>query len=233
MRPMIAWILLTLLSFAVLSSASAYGQTERERAAMKGELTEKELKAPRSMRDELTDLGLRFDCWFTIERTSTPTSRTLARARFEIGAEVKSREALLGALKRQLQGAVIEVDPAHPQVFHVIENSLAEDPDYAMDKPATMKFSGVLADLPEKIGDVVPGIDMRRGGGNSDAFNDHSTRAELEATNKPVRDILTHAVPIEKYEPVLWIAETFEREGKQVTWVQFTGPYDRKNEERE
>jgi hypothetical protein len=227
MRRTITCSLFAFLSFVLAFSAITSAQTGRGKP-LPGELTERQRTAPNSMLNELSDIGLRFDCWFTIERTSTPTSRTLGVARFEIGSEVKTREALLETLKSQLKDGIIEVDANDPRVFHVIDSVLATDPDYVMDKSATLKFSGVLSELAGKIGEVVPGIDTRRGGSLREAFDDHVTRAEFEIKDKPVRSILTDAVPVDKYSPVLWIADTFEKDGKSVTWVQFAGKYDRK-----
>lgn len=224
MRRIIIWSLGIFMGLVSGDGVYVFAQVQEESRPMKGELTEKELNALNRLENELSDLGLRFECWFTIERTGGAKPRTLEAARFRIDDEVKSLEALEKAIESQLKAAEVKVDPRHPRVLHVIERSLTKDKNYGMDRSATLKYSGVLADLPASVGKVIPGIDMRRGGSNLDAYNDHVTQVEIDAKEKPVRDILTDAVPIDDYSPVLWVAETFEREGKQVTWVQFTGP---------
>lgn len=196
------------------------------------ELTEEELEEERSREyslvNELFAVGEQFHCWFTIERASTPTSKTLLRARFKIDYDIESIDVLREVMQAQLDGSVIRKDPKHPRVLHVIDAALAKDPDYAMDKPATLKYSGVVGELPDKIGEVVPTIAMRRGGfGGIDMINDRLTRVEVDAKEVSVRDILTNAVAIEKYESVLWIAETFEQDGKRETMIQFLGQRDR------
>jgi hypothetical protein len=196
------------------------------------ELTEKELEEERnrkySLVNELFAVGEQFHCWFTIERASTPTSSTLELARFKIDYDIESIDALQEVMQAQLDGAVIRKNPKHPRVLHVIDAALAKDPNYALDKPATLKYSGVVGELPDKIGEVVPTVQTRRGGfGGIDMINDRFTRVKVDAKEMSVRNIFTNAVPIEKYEPVLWIAETFEQDGKRQTRVQFLGPRDR------
>lgn len=191
-----------------------------------GRRTRKTTK-PQELPAELSDVGEQFHCWFTIEWASTPTSKTLRVARFKIDYDIESIDALQKEVQAQLKEAVIRKDPQHPRVLHVIDAALAKDPNYAMDQLATIKYSGVVSGLPDKVGEAVPGIQSRRGGSFTDAFDDHGTQVGVDAKEMSVRDILTNAVPIEKYQPVLWIAETHEQDGKRETWIQFTGQRDR------
>ncbi|MGI8979505.1 MAG: hypothetical protein ACR2FY_09790 [Pirellulaceae bacterium] len=188
------------------------------------EKLKKELNAMESLDNRLEGLGEQFNCWFTIERRGNPTERTLASMRVNVGTQAKSRESLVDALKSELNDALIFVDALHPQVVHIVDNSLEKVGTYSMVQKTTVKFEGVLADLPVKIGESIKGIDTRRGGSNTDAYNDHVTKVRIEAKAKSVREILTDAVPIEKYSRVLWVAETFQEGEQTKTWIQFTGP---------
>lgn len=195
------------------------------------ELTEDELKEMRNAKNallnELSAVGDQFHCSFTIERASTPTSKTLQRARFKIDYDIESIDALREVMQAQLDGAVIRQNPKHPRVLHVIDAELAKDANYALDKPATLEYSGVVGGLPTRIGEVVPGIRLPRSFSNTEGLGDHVTQVDVDAKEESVRDILTNAVPIERYEPVLWVAETHDQDGKRETWIRFIGPRDR------
>lgn len=177
---------------------------------------------------KLIQLGNRFDCWFTIEyagdRKTDNSLLRFSRTNLEVPNSVTSRDILAETLKRQLTFAHIKVSSFNPCVIHLIDAALDSDDRYQMAAKTTVTFSGVLGALPQSIGERVKGISSRKGGSNLDFFDDTTTRVTIRAKQQPVRDILTNSIPLNNYTRILWAAESFERDGKLETWIQFYGP---------
>lgn len=176
----------------------------------------------------------RLDAYFTIERVAN--RRRALTAFFYLHASTTNPRSVeewvcqLDALK----GIKAVRNASRPNVVHLIEESLLdgesyplEGEGYPMERRVTGSFSGVLMDLPDRLGRLTPGVTTAKGTpiGGFGVLGDYETKVEVTFKNDPVRDVLTDAVPVEGYMRQLWEAETnrWER-GRLQTRVKFYGP---------
>lgn len=179
-----------------------------------------------SVADYLSEVGDRCSCHFTLEYlegTKERPSPFQAAVPALADADAPTIDLLISFLQERLVGFDVFANEHRPNVFHVIESTLAGDSDYALTRKVSLRYSGVLAGLPAAIGRHVPEIRGRTGGGNLDFFDDTQTQATIEVTEVSVRDILTMAVPLDDYSRVLWTAATRKRAREVRTVLQFSG----------
>lgn len=185
----------------------------------------------------------RLDCYFTIEKAAIMTE-TIAPNRmrttyswFDLLHVPADEPESIDEWVRQLNGlrGIKAVRNAERQrVVHLIEKSLISGEGYPLhgeknplDRRVTGSFTGVLVDLPDRLGKLAPGVVSRRGGALRSVMflGDYATKVDVTFKDQPVRDVLTDAVPLEGYTRMIWEAETNRWENDQLkTRIKFYGP---------
>jgi len=175
--------------------------------------------------DYLHYMGGRLDCHFTLEYRgfSITVQPTLQRwgTKLTNEAGVSSISLLVSKLRRDLPTFNVVGNSKRPNVIHIVERALEEDPDYVMNKRLSLKYSGPLAGyqtatskfdgLANTVGRTLRGIKTSHipAEGYSFSFvigDDIATEVSINATNETVRSIFTECIPLGKYKAVLWQA---------------------------
>ncbi|NQT12110.1 MAG: hypothetical protein HQ582_05150 [Planctomycetes bacterium] len=171
--------------------------------------------------------GERLECHFTLEMFYPPKfgEEPIYRLFIDDDPDVKSVDALLKKLSKDVKPMAFVRHVDNPSVIHVIDKRLLGLKGYAIEKKATVKYRGTVdmltAELYKLLGKT---INRKRSGGMRDVFDDHVTVVSVNAKNRRVREVLTDCVPLEGYHTVLWRAETRTVDGKPHTTVQYFGP---------
>ncbi len=188
-----------------------------------------------SLDDYLTVVGARLNCYFTLEldsrrqpqvfgeKASFKLSPLLVASTKEDGSTI-TIHALIKKLQRELPEVHIAQSKEDPRIIHLIDASLLADADYSIQKRASITYSGLLYQFPDAIGKSVAGLTSRQWL-MVPVFNfDWATTVHVRASQGTVRELLTQAVPLAGYKHIIWVAETFAKQGKAETQVQFYGP---------
>jgi len=111
-------------------------------------------------------------------------------------------------------------------VIHLIDESLTRKHGYAMEKTASIHYSGAACFLPDELGKLLGG-GIKRGTGGSSLYafaDDCKTKLDFHAHDEHVRDILTDHLPVSRYSRILWVSwSSFGSNGFE-TEVHYTGP---------
>jgi|SRR5665213_416104 len=213
----------------------------------------------RSFMRILDENGENLGCSFTIEyrgyavtgkeSKADPFYTQYTKVRADLDAD--SIPSLVSKLRDYLDGFMVVPDAKNPKIIHIIENVLADDKNYALNKKISVHYSGLLGGtnipvmpingyatlvgglLPavaEKVGDIRGGSETSGGGGFGGGSPwDSVTQINVNATNETVRSIFTDCLPTTNYNPVMWVAVTSKRNDEhnemvQCVLVHFFGP---------
>jgi hypothetical protein len=180
---------------------------------------------PSSWEFTLSLIGKDLKCYFTLEKVERDGDDPKADPVDVMDDEVFTDiDTALAKLSKHVEGFSFIKNKEHPNVVHVIENCLLKTPEYPLDKKVSVQFSGTPLGLIKSLERQETGIEIRRGGDNTQAFDDDVTEIQVQAKEKTVRAILTDCIPLKGYNPKIWIAETRFERGKPRTIVQFHGP---------
>lgn len=138
--------------------------------------------------------------------------------------EVRTVDEIILKASKSLKDFTFAINKQNPRVIHVIDNDLRKLSDYAVDQQMSLKYSGTTSNLSRSIQKTFPTLVPRTSGDIAKNFDDHVTKVEFDVKNETVRDILTNHVPLKRYNPLIWRAETQEHNGKRETIVQYYGP---------
>jgi len=137
---------------------------------------------------------------------------------------IKTVQALVEKLRRELKGIRVIQNAKNPAVIHLIAERLSRIEGYAMDKELDVKYSGVIGELPGEVGRHVPGIGFSRGAFIGEVPGDFRTQVKVDVKNQTVREVLTGCVPLKDYSGILWIATTWKKkDGQYQTTVRHQG----------
>jgi hypothetical protein len=178
-----------------------------------------------SLEEYLYDAGARAECYFTLEKPRSD-SHVWARIDFQNLPRPLGIERLVEILGGKLKGVKVVRSTENPVVIHLIDERLVGKHGYAMDKTASIRFSGAACFLPDELGKVVGGAIKRVSGGSTlyPFADDCSTQLNFHAHNEQVRDILTGHLPLSRYSRILWIGWTSLTTNGLETEVHYTGP---------
>lgn len=175
----------------------------------------------------LSDLGKKYDVYFTIEEAyeergiQNPISSSLIPC--SIGNSALN-EALL-SLREALPDVEIRRSETNLAVIHLIDSRLQAMEDYALDYILdSFIYSGPITQVVDEVAKRVPGLVRRTVFvvGMGHMVMDMTTEINVSATNCSVRDIFTNYIPLSIYKRVLWIANT-KLGDKPKTTMQFLG----------
>lgn len=201
----------------------------------------------RSFMGILDENGSKLGCNFTIdyrgyaitgkESKANPFYIQYTQVRADLDAD--SIPTLVSKLRGYLDGFIVVPDAKNPKIIHIIENVLADDPNYVLNKKISLEYSGSLAGtnvptkpgfamlvgglLPavaEKAGDIRGGLETSGSSGFGGFSWDGVTQINVNATNETVRSIFTDYLPATNYNPVMWTAVTTKRIGEHGELVQ-------------
>lgn len=183
----------------------------------------------------LTVIGAKLNCYFTLEldsRRQPQVFRNKASVRFSPLLVASTKEdvgidtvhALVKKLQRELPEVHVVQSKEYPRIIHLIDASLLADADYSIQKRTSITYSGLPSQFPGAIGKSVTGITSRQWFMFPIVNNDWATTVHVRVSQGTVRDLLTQAVPLAGYKHIIWVAETFAKQGKAETQVQFYGP---------
>lgn len=142
----------------------------------------------------------------------------------DYGREFVTMEQTLEKLSKELPGVRFVRNKRHPRVIHAIDKRLLKLDDYVVEKKVDLKYNGVIGNISRKLNETLPAIGPRTFGVIGEVFDDSVTEANIAAKEKRIRDILTDAVPLKSYDPILWRGWTAKRDGAWFTEIQFYGP---------
>ncbi len=142
-------------------------------------------------------------------------------------------DALVKKLKAELPGVTVLRSsvpapgggPAMP-VVHLVETSLTTREDYPLTKKVTIQCKGKVHGFLEQLQKTTGG---EVGAATMFSFPappvDHSSPVSVDATDMPVRNVLTSAVDLEGYRRIVYEAVTYDDDVRTLpTAVRFTGP---------
>lgn len=161
-----------------------------------------------NLRDFLGIAGRRMDVHFTIESASMPPldvphAKTLVNGK----TRFSSLGELVATLSKKFHWLSFEIDGRRPRIVHVIDKRLRGKEGYALEKKADMEFAGTLDELCWALQKQVPGLHGNTSGSLTEAGTDYYTETVVRAKNRTARQILTDAVPLRCYGPLLWCAQ--------------------------
>ena len=187
------------------------------------------------LRDYLTRVGAKLNCYFTLELDSRLTpflfgdntnrkSSPLFDPSVKEDPSVHTVGELIKKLKQDFPADLIVQSKENPNIIHLIDSSLLADADYAMQKQTSVTYSGLLYEFPTAIGSRVAGVTAQQWFVSPGPSNDWTTTVDIHDSHGTVRELLTQNVPLANYKHIIWVAETIPKPGKIETQVQFYGP---------
>lgn len=187
--------------------------------------------------DYLVEANKDLGCFFTLEyfqpSDSMPDPTVVV---LPAGMRHDTYERVTNTLKQYLPGYDVDVDHNKTNVIHLAASGLIRNPYYGLNREVTLSYRGnlgrrkaqdsqdppgLLLKINEQVHTVYPVI---AGGGSGDCFDDTVTFVDLPERRAPVRNLLTDAVPVQNYSPVLWRAVSHNLPVGVITGVQFYGP---------
>lgn len=174
----------------------------------------------------LRENGARLGCRFTLEYQGCDISGKISLVDIPIRTNLNadSIPLLISKLRGYLTGFTVTLDTKDPKIVHIIDNVLANDPGYVLNKKISLKYSGNIepTNLPDTkrpgyaiaAGGLIPAVAEKAGriiGGtlhNGSVLlvtDGRDAKVTINAVNEPVRDILTDCLP-DDYSPVMWYA---------------------------
>ena len=193
--------------------AMLVGQTERRVGAADDDF-------PKSLdwQGYLAFAGSKCDLQFTIERVANADE---PRAEFKTVADFSSADDFIKKMAPRLRWLSLTPDEKHKRVIHVIDKRFLAVKNYPLEKVVDVDFAGTPADLSQYLSRQVPNIGPKTSGDSRQMFDDRFTEVAIAAKAQSARRVLTDAVPLNYYRPILWRAETDIAEDS--TMVQFYG----------
>ena len=228
-------VLLVLAAVSVGRAQDGTGATGPSRQASVGEgaqtLAEEAGDAPPSIAtlgDYLGQMALRLKFHYTIEdrrdAQGAPSDVLMTDVhRFDLATPVAILDDLIVRANDHLRGVRLVRSRRVPEVVHVIAQP-AGTSESALDRRVTIDYSGPLNRLPSRLGSLVDGqIQAQSAHSLRDlSWGDLTTEVRIVAKEESVRDILTRAVPLDSYPPLLWVARP--RFGPSAVEIDYRGP---------
>lgn len=146
----------------------------------------------------LGHIGIKFDCYFTIESTSQSNLYPF-NLPIDVGSKVSNLKSLSGELSRTFPDFNFIPDDKGLPVIHIIDKKLSMMINYALNDKESINYSGVLSLLPNKIRDINKGVSPPFVFTGSIISLDNSTKVTFSAVNESVRYIMSAYIPFSKY----------------------------------
>jgi hypothetical protein len=171
--------------------------------------------------------GKKLDCHFTIEYAEKGAGGSpIWQA--SVAPEVPASAAkLVEKLKQSVPQARFVQGIGNGQIIHIIDARLMDKSGYVLGNLGTVTYSGAVGGLPDAIrqqcGNNIYTQTVFPTGWASTV--DTSTPAVVPAVSRPIRDILSDAVPDKDYSRVIWSSEIqgVRPDGTYQVWVSYLG----------
>jgi hypothetical protein len=173
----------------------------------------------------LARMGLRYDCYFTIEKVrATVPESSLSTFQNDGESNFQFGNSLLRDLERLRKSAPnfhYHFDRMNSKIIHVSDNRLSRLRGYVLERKLnSFAFKGRLWELPDAIGKLGLRVGSKRSGDSRDfAIMDFATLVDHKVNDLMVRDVLTTFVNFSDRGRILWIAESdLESDGFTYVW---------------
>lgn len=193
----------------------------------------------------LLENGAKLGCYFTLEYQSfsvTGEASLVQKVVTTNSLSADSIPAFVANLRKYLDGCVVVEDSTNPKILHIIDKTLAADPNYLLNKSISLKYSGglrptystesltnppvggLIPALAQKAGHIMSApVDSASGFRSAFDFTEPNFQLSIDATNQTVRSIMADSLPLGK-KPILWRAVTHKYQGDQGevwVWVEY------------
>lgn len=164
----------------------------------------------RSLPEYIHYMAVKLDFYFTFEETGNlqggrPSIQNIED--FDADVDIATVDALAAHLD-SLENVTAFRSARNPKVIHLVADDLLID-GYVMDRRVSVeKYAGGINRLADRLGEALRGkIQSKRGGVFPPLWGDGVTQVQVSADQEIVRDVLTSAVPLDRYRRRIWVAE--------------------------
>lgn len=180
----------------------------------------------------LEELGLRFDCYFTLELLTTEDGERHSVLGRPLPPRFRpaDRTEMVRGLADTLPDFLVEPDRHSPAVLRIRDRRLVGHKEYPLDASIQGDFRGTPSELlhwlDQRNARVAVPLVHPLGGGipTGDAISSLWIRGHQGT----VRQLLTQYLPLSDYRTTLWIAHTVVQEGQLRTLVRYRGQWSKK-----
>src|SRR5207253_2540802 len=142
--------------------------------------------------DFLDEMGVKLDCYFTIEEQTGPERQNAVRDSHCVARDEKigSVGQLVAKLNKELRGFLAFQSETNPAVVHIVDSRLMNDKNYLLNSKTSLCFKGPVQFLVDTIGEKMNWpIHSRRWGsfGGRIPVLDIGTQVEVAAEKMEVR----------------------------------------------
>ncbi|MFH0938870.1 MAG: hypothetical protein V1899_06280 [Planctomycetota bacterium] len=208
-----------------------------------------DIAQPADLVSVLDEIGIRYDCYFTIEEGWTNQdyavlSQQIVTLHFaQMGFQdlrtkkagislaqntvtANTLEETMKLLQKQLDAEII-YDNNASHIFHIVDKKLRKLKRYSLrEKVKNFSYKGLLTYLPSELAKLGFAFSETIGGGDIGVDNmlpeDTGTVLNINLASVGIRSLLTRYPPLTKYHRVLWIART-KIEDEPTTTIKFRG----------
>ena len=164
------------------------------------------------LRDYLSKIGKKLDCYFTIERLAGTRDRRSPLDHGEITpGDVATIDALIVRLNVEMAGVAASRDKLNEKVIHLTEDVLMKTKGYDLDRKVSFKCRGTPFQMLSGLNQFYPNFGPRKMEAipqNPRDSQDFSSEIQVDVQDVPLRQVLTSAVPPPRYHRILWDAMT-------------------------
>ena len=171
------------------------------------------------------DMGIKFDCYFTLEWRDGDKPHFFNKALAE-NDDIETLPQMMAWIQRELPDVEAAQDSQNPVVIHLRTNSVKKSANHALDEKITIQYDDRLNKLPDAIGRftvskiVYGGLETIP----SATPDDRYTSVHVVAKDQVVRNILSDFMPLSQFAPSLWIAVLREDDRSSKVRVSYFGP---------
>lgn len=161
----------------------------------------------------LDELGSKYGYFFTLEETwkDAESMNRLESHRVQRSARGQDIWQELDSLRKVVPGLTYKVDKTSPQIIHVMDEGLAQQKEYALDRLIpSIDFTGTVFNLVKAI--AKKGVRVSSRGAidfREISSMDFKTQIHVRGKRLSVRRALSDFVPLEgRNSRILWVART-------------------------
>jgi hypothetical protein len=182
--------------------------------------------------DYLQALGNKFDCFFTLEAAwgsdesiGNFQTRRIANNGNDITVQlekVSNVEMALEELQRSVPGFSYSIDSSKPQIIHIIDTRLNQQPNPLNSILPSIDFHDRVLELLNTIGKQESMIKRQMSFDTGEMkLYDSSSIVKVQAVSLSVREILSNFIALtERRSRILWIART-ELGANKITYIYY------------
>lgn len=165
----------------------------------------------------LDSVSSQLGCYYTIESLPSASGSTVFKgAQISDSPQTQTITALVVKLNKDLPKVFVLRDQKSPNVIHLIDKVLYNDPNYALNKIVSINYKGRLIDLPDFIGAYLnQTLTSRHAIFGPLMHFDNVTQVQVRANSETVRSVLTNCLSIKSYEHYLWTAHAWQEDDKR------------------